>query len=68
MIRCWNVDIGLLVFLVLSQSADPAVQWQLNLYKDVVVKSEGPPDAEQNVERVQGISAAVYHLEQVQSA
>lgn len=66
MIRCWNVDVGLLVFLVSSQSADPAVQWQLNLYKDVVVKSEGPPDPEQNVERVQGISAAVYHLEQVQ--
>jgi len=48
-----------------SQSADPAVQWQLNLYKDVVVKSEGAPDPEQNVERVQAISAAVYHLDQV---
>uniref|UniRef100_A0A673INN9 Ryanodine receptor 3-like n=1 Tax=Sinocyclocheilus rhinocerous TaxID=307959 RepID=A0A673INN9_9TELE len=45
---------------------NPAVQWQLNLYKDVVVKNEGPPDPEQNVERVQAISAAVYHLDQVE--
>uniref|UniRef100_A0A673IK53 Ryanodine receptor 3-like n=1 Tax=Sinocyclocheilus rhinocerous TaxID=307959 RepID=A0A673IK53_9TELE len=49
-----------------EKSADPAVQWQLNLYKDVVVKNEGPPDPEQNVERVQAISAAVYHLDQVE--
>uniref|UniRef100_A0A9J8B7I3 Ryanodine receptor 3 n=1 Tax=Cyprinus carpio carpio TaxID=630221 RepID=A0A9J8B7I3_CYPCA len=49
-----------------EKSADPAVQWQLNLYKDVVVKNEGPPDPEQNVERVQAISAAVYHLDQIE--
>ncbi|XP_051500982.1 ryanodine receptor 3 [Myxocyprinus asiaticus] len=49
-----------------EKSADPAVQWQLNLYKDVVVKSEGPPDSEQKVERVQALSAAVFHLEQVE--
>uniref|UniRef100_A0A671MJD1 Ryanodine receptor 3-like n=1 Tax=Sinocyclocheilus anshuiensis TaxID=1608454 RepID=A0A671MJD1_9TELE len=49
-----------------EKSADPAVQWQVNLYRDVVVKNEGPPDQEHNVERVQSISAAVYHLDQVQ--
>ncbi|XP_051511074.1 ryanodine receptor 3-like isoform X1 [Myxocyprinus asiaticus] len=49
-----------------EKSADPAVQWQMNLYKDVVIKSEGPPDPEQNVERVQALSAAVFHLEQVE--
>uniref|UniRef100_A0A7N5ZUX4 Ryanodine receptor 3 n=1 Tax=Anabas testudineus TaxID=64144 RepID=A0A7N5ZUX4_ANATE len=41
------------------------VQWQLNLYKDVV-KSEEPANPEQTVDRVQSISAAVFHLEQVE--
>uniref|UniRef100_A0A3Q3FF02 Ryanodine receptor 3 n=1 Tax=Labrus bergylta TaxID=56723 RepID=A0A3Q3FF02_9LABR len=49
-----------------DKSEDPAVQWQLNLYKDVVVKSEEPADPEHTVERVQSISAAVFHLEQVE--
>lgn len=49
----------------LMQSDDPAVQWQLNLYRDVVVKSEEPADPEHSVDRVQSISAAVFHLEQV---
>uniref|UniRef100_A0AAR2LK81 Ryanodine receptor 3 n=1 Tax=Pygocentrus nattereri TaxID=42514 RepID=A0AAR2LK81_PYGNA len=49
-----------------EKTEDPAVQWQLNLYKDVVVKSEEPPDTEHTVERIQGISAAVFHLEQVE--
>ncbi|XP_029984596.1 ryanodine receptor 3 [Sphaeramia orbicularis] len=49
-----------------DKSDDPAVQWQLNLYKDVVVKSEEPADPEHNVDRVQSISAAVFHLEQVE--
>lgn len=48
------------------QSDDPAVKWQLNLYKDVL-KSEEPSDPEKTVERVQRISAAVFHLEQVRS-
>ncbi|KPP61134.1 hypothetical protein Z043_120807, partial [Scleropages formosus] len=47
-------------------SEDPAVQWQLNLYKDVVVKTEEPPDPERTVDRVQNISAALFHLEQVE--
>ncbi|KAI1897309.1 hypothetical protein AGOR_G00081990 [Albula goreensis] len=49
-----------------DKSDDPAVQWQLNLYKDVVVRSEEPPDPEHTVERVQTISNAVFHLEQVE--
>uniref|UniRef100_A0A7N6BF62 Ryanodine receptor 3 n=1 Tax=Anabas testudineus TaxID=64144 RepID=A0A7N6BF62_ANATE len=48
-----------------DKSDDPAVQWQLNLYKDVV-KSEEPANPEQTVDRVQSISAAVFHLEQVE--
>uniref|UniRef100_A0A8C9X603 Ryanodine receptor 3 n=1 Tax=Sander lucioperca TaxID=283035 RepID=A0A8C9X603_SANLU len=49
-----------------SYSDDPAVQWQLNLYKDVVVKSEEPANLEHTVDRVQSISAAVFHLDQVE--
>ncbi|XP_062407606.1 ryanodine receptor 3 [Sardina pilchardus] len=49
-----------------EKSDDPAVQWQVNLYKDVVVKSEGPPDPEHIVVRVQGLSAALFHLDAVE--
>ncbi|KAF7664024.1 hypothetical protein LDENG_00191980 [Lucifuga dentata] len=45
---------------------DPAVQWQINLYKNVMAKSEEPADPEYTVDRVQSISAAVFHLEQVE--
>lgn len=62
-------DISLLpsttLVVYLLQSDDPAVQWQLNLYKDVMVKSEEPLNPESTVARVQSISAAVFHLEQV---
>lgn len=46
------------------QSDDPAVKWQLNLYKDVL-RNEEPSNPEKTVERVQRISAALFHLEQV---
>ncbi|KAK2879234.1 hypothetical protein Q8A67_020025 [Cirrhinus molitorella] len=49
-----------------EKSADPAVQWQLNLYKDVMVKTEDTSDPERSIERIQSISAAVFHLEQVE--
>ncbi|XP_038824388.1 ryanodine receptor 3-like [Salvelinus namaycush] len=49
-----------------DKSDDLAVQWQMNLYKDVVVESEEHTDPEQTVDRVQSISAAVFHLEQVE--
>ncbi|XP_071665440.1 ryanodine receptor 3 isoform X10 [Patagioenas fasciata] len=48
-----------------EKSDDPAVKWQLNLYKDIL-KNDEPTDPERNVERVQRISAALYHLEQVE--
>uniref|UniRef100_A0A8D2Q4B3 Ryanodine receptor 3 n=1 Tax=Varanus komodoensis TaxID=61221 RepID=A0A8D2Q4B3_VARKO len=48
-----------------EKSDDPAVKWQLNLYKDVL-KTDEPADPEKTVERVQRISAAVFHLEQVE--
>uniref|UniRef100_A0A7N9AR66 Ryanodine receptor 3 n=1 Tax=Mastacembelus armatus TaxID=205130 RepID=A0A7N9AR66_9TELE len=49
-----------------EKSEDPAVRWQLNLYKDIVMRSEGPPDPEKVVDRIQRISAAVFNLEQVE--
>lgn len=49
------------------QSEDPAVRWQLNLYKDIATISEGPPDPERVVDRIQRISAAVFNLEQVET-
>uniref|UniRef100_A0A3Q3BIB2 Ryanodine receptor 3 n=1 Tax=Kryptolebias marmoratus TaxID=37003 RepID=A0A3Q3BIB2_KRYMA len=48
-----------------EKSDDPAVYWQMNLYKDVVVKSEERADSGRTVDRIQSISAAVFHLEQV---
>ncbi|KAK5903284.1 hypothetical protein CgunFtcFv8_007077 [Champsocephalus gunnari] len=53
-------------FHLQDKCEDPAVQWQMNLYKDVVVKSEEPVNLEHTVYRVQSISAAVFHLEQVE--
>ncbi|XP_049611963.1 ryanodine receptor 3 isoform X1 [Syngnathus scovelli] len=49
-----------------DKSDDPAVQWQLNLYKDITMKSDEPVNPEHTVDRVQSISAAVFHLEQVE--
>ncbi|XP_032882821.1 ryanodine receptor 3 isoform X4 [Amblyraja radiata] len=48
-----------------DKSDDPAVRWQLNLYKDIA-KPEERMDPQKIVERVQKISAAVFHLEQVE--
>lgn len=52
-------------FVTHSQSEDPAVRWQLNLYRDIAMRTEGPPDPERVVDRIQRISAAVFNLEQV---
>ncbi|XP_011610427.2 ryanodine receptor 3 isoform X14 [Takifugu rubripes] len=49
-----------------DKSDDPAVQWQLNLYRDVVVKCEEPVNPEHTVSRVQSISAALFHLDLVE--
>ncbi|CAL8286331.1 unnamed protein product [Lota lota] len=49
-----------------EKSEDPAVRWQLNLYKNVVVKSQGHADPGRTVNRIQSISAAVFNLEQVE--
>ncbi|XP_013867545.1 ryanodine receptor 3 [Austrofundulus limnaeus] len=49
-----------------ERSEDPAVRWQLNLYRDIAMRIEGPPDPERVVDRIQRISAAIFNLEQVE--
>ncbi|KAK7904971.1 hypothetical protein WMY93_017578 [Mugilogobius chulae] len=49
-----------------EKSEDPAVRWQLNLYKDILTRTEGSPDPDRVVDRIQRISAAVFNLEQVE--
>ncbi|CAG5866319.1 unnamed protein product [Menidia menidia] len=49
-----------------EKSEDPAVRWQLNLYKDIATRTDGPPNPERVVDRIQRISAAVFNLEQVE--
>ncbi|XP_056914898.1 ryanodine receptor 3-like isoform X8 [Takifugu flavidus] len=49
-----------------EKSEDPAVRWQLNLYRDRALRFEGPPDPEKVLDRIQRISAAVFNLEQVE--
>lgn len=53
------------MFVTRCQSEDPSVRWQLNLYKDIAMRIEGPPDPEKVVDRIQRISAALLNLEQV---
>ncbi|XP_077587326.1 ryanodine receptor 3-like isoform X2 [Stigmatopora nigra] len=49
-----------------EKSEDPAVRWQLNLYKDIIMRSAGALDPNGVVDRIQRISAAVFNLEQVE--
>uniref|UniRef100_A0A671WZV5 Ryanodine receptor 3 n=1 Tax=Sparus aurata TaxID=8175 RepID=A0A671WZV5_SPAAU len=37
------------------KSEDPAVRWQLNLYKDVAMRSEGPPDPDRVVYLIENV-------------
>lgn len=64
-VGCWLVFDNLLCDTIPPQSEDPAVRWQLNLYKDIVMRIESPPDPDRVVDRIQRISAAVFNLEQV---
>uniref|UniRef100_A0A665VNQ3 Ryanodine receptor 3 n=1 Tax=Echeneis naucrates TaxID=173247 RepID=A0A665VNQ3_ECHNA len=52
--------------LHLREKVKQLMRWQLNLYKDIVMRSEGPPDPQRVVDRIQRISAAVFNLEQVE--
>lgn len=45
---------------------DPAIRWQMALYKDLPNRTEDPSDPERTVERVLGIANVLFHLEQVE--
>ncbi|XP_039562805.1 ryanodine receptor 2 isoform X5 [Passer montanus] len=45
---------------------DPAIRWQMALYKDLPNKTEDSSDPEKTVERVLDIANVLFHLEQVE--
>ena len=44
---------------------DPAIRWQMALYKDLPNRTEDTSDPEKTVERVLDIANVLFHLEQV---
>ena len=44
---------------------DPAMRWQMSLYKEMSGKAEDAEDPEKVVKRVQEVSAVLYHIEVV---
>lgn len=47
------------------QLEDPAIRWQMALYKDLPNRTEDSSDPEKTVERVLDIANVLFHLEQV---
>lgn len=47
------------------QVEDPAIRWQMSLYKENSGKAENAEDPEKVVKRVQEVSAVLYHIEVV---
>lgn len=50
---------------VCMQLEDPAIRWQMALYKDMPNRSEDTADPEKTVERVLDIAHVLFHLDQV---
>lgn len=48
-----------------AQLEDPAIRWQMALYKDMPNRSEDTSDPEKTVERVLDIAHVLFHLDQV---
>lgn len=53
------------LFDPLLQVEDPAMRWQMSLYKEMAGKAEDADDPEKVVKRVQEVSAVLYHIEVV---
>uniref|UniRef100_S4RQA6 RyR/IP3R Homology associated domain-containing protein n=1 Tax=Petromyzon marinus TaxID=7757 RepID=S4RQA6_PETMA len=49
-----------------SKMDDPAIRWQISLYKDLPGKAEDCSDPDKTVDRVAEIAAVLYHLEMVE--
>ena len=52
-------------FSFFLQLEDPAIRWQMALYKDLPNRTEDTSDPEKTVERVLDIANVLFHLEQV---
>lgn len=50
---------------LIFQLEDPAIRWQMALYKDLPNRNEDTTDPEKTVERVLDISHVLFHLDQV---
>ena len=48
-----------------SQLEDPAIRWQMALYRDLPNRNEETSDPEKTVERVLDIAHVLFHLDQV---
>lgn len=53
------------MFVTRYQVEDPAMRWQMSLYKEMSGKAEDAEDPEKVVKRVQEVSAVLYHIEVV---
>lgn len=49
----------------LTKSEDPAIRWQMALYRDLPNHYEDTTDPEKTVERILDIGHVLFHLEQV---
>lgn len=47
------------------QVEDPAMRWQMSLYKEMSGKAEDAEDPAKVVKRVQEVSAVLYHIDVV---
>lgn len=53
------------VYVCLVQLEDPAIRWQMALYRDLPNHYEDTSDPEKTVERVLDIAHVLFHLDQV---
>lgn len=53
------------IFVLWFQVEDPAMRWQMSLYKELSGKADDAEDPEKVVKRVQEVSAVLYHIEVV---
>lgn len=58
-------SLELYIFGSWFQVEDPAMRWQMSLYKEMAGKAEDAEDPEKVVKRVQEVSAVLYHIEVV---
>lgn len=63
--RCNTCPFALWLYLCHVQLEDPAIRWQMALYRDFPNHYEDTPDPEKTVKRVLDIAHVLFHLDQV---